>query len=707
MHPQLNSRIKLLSIAMAALLLASCASAPLRAPATVEARDIVVTQPVTTEVDESLDPELSTPIENRFDNKALQAEELNSSRAEYYSQQSQTQDSRSAQIDSTLSAAEYYIQAQDFTSAERAVGDIYYDSLNTIQADRLTVINAYVAYSKDQHVETISLLRPLWSRVTETAEVEVVDDPELLPTIVEQAKLSIQQVDALLLGSFSFQALGDYDSAIAALINRERSLVGHTRSETTRYIWQVISALPIARRQIIFDSTQNMLVKNRVEQSLTTETASVPKLPQQFTLWRDEPQQLSKQTLEQAWSNESPRSIAILLPLTSKYNVAAQAVKDGIDYQHNANRSPYRPRLRYYDIGDSPYLTTQYYSAAVQSGADFIIGPLGKDFANQISTYAGTGPSTLLLGGDTPLNPSTSRFSMSPEMEGARVAERAWKDGHLSAALLVTETESSRRTVTAFNKKWRSLGGKISDTVTYSPTQYDHSTELKQLFDINQSEYRHSQLTKTLGFKANFTAYQRSDIDFILMIANTETGRLIRPQVNFFSGSNIPVYSTSAIFNGLQEKVNNIDLDGTLFPVMPWVLKSVEVAPYAGQLNMLFALGTDAYSIAASYQKLRQNSDLAINGNTGQVSINTYGETIYQPVWATFTQGEVVPIETLGLDTAPLETPNGGILDNQNVNGTYNDSNYNSETWDRQNGGRKKAQNTAPENQQEDLRGSR
>jgi outer membrane PBP1 activator LpoA protein len=707
MHPQLNSRMKLLSIAIATLILASCASAPVRSPAKVEARDIIVTQPVSTEVDESQDPALPTPSENRFNNKALRAEELNVSRAEYYSQRSRAENSRDAQIDATLSAAEYYIQAQDFSAAERAGGDLYYDALNTVQADRLTVINAYVAYSKGQHVATISLLRPLWGRVPDTPEVEVVDDPEALPTITEQAKLSIQQVDALLLGSFSFQTLGDYDSAIAALIKRERSLVGSTRSETTRYIWQVISALPVARRQIIFDSTQNMLVKNRVEQSLTTQMAPTPELPQQFSLWRDDPAQLNKQTLSQSWSNESPRSIAILLPLASKYKVAAQAVKDGIDYQHNANLSPYRPIIRYYDIGDNPFLTTQYYSAAVQSGADFIIGPLGKDFANQISTYAGAGSSTLLLGGDTALNSSTSRFSMSPEMEGARVAERAWKDGHLSAALLVTDTASSRRTVNAFSQKWRSLGGKISETVTYSPQQYDHSTELKQLFDINQSEYRHRQLSSTLGFKANFAAYQRSDMDFILMIANTETGRLIRPQVNFFSGSNIPVYSTSAIFNGLQDKVNNIDLDGTLFPVMPWVLRSAEVAPYAGQLNMLFALGTDAYSIAASYKKLRENSDLAINGNTGQVSIKPYGEAIYQPVWATFKQGEVVPIETLGLDIEPLETPNGSILDSQNVNGAYNDSNYNSQTWDQQNGSRKRTQKKGPEDQQDGLRGSR
>jgi len=695
MHPELNNRIKLLGIIVGVALLTSCASAPTSRPVEVETRDIVVTDSTSAEQNLPI-----TPLENRFDDRTLKAEELNSSRAEYYRQQSQTQTDLRSRIDSALSAAEYYIQAQDFQGAEAAVYTLDKQTLDTVQYDRLTVINAYVANAKGDHVRAISLLQPLWSRkpVVEIADSTVFEQQ---PSIPEPSKLTTQQVDALLLGSFSFQALGDYNLALDALIKRERALVGTTRSETTRYIWQLINSLPIERRQIIFESTRNPLVRNRIEQSLSSQIAPVSAEPQQFEQWREAPQSVAKQALVEAWNVDSPRSIAVLLPLSSKFSKAAQAVKDGINYQHSTHQSPYRPQVRFYDIGDNPFMATQYYSAALQSGADFIIGPLGKDYANQIGNYNGSRVSTLLLGGDNPLTASTSRFSMSPEMEGVRVAERAWRDGHLSAGLLVTETVSSRRVVDAFNSKWRSLGGKISKIVTYSPKQYDHSVELKQLFDINQSQYRYSQISRTLGFKPKFSAYQRSDIDFIFMIANTQTGRLIRPQVNFFSGSKVPVYSTSSIFNGIQDKVNNVDLDGTRFPVMPWVLRSAKVAPYAGQLNMLFALGSDAYSVAASYHKLRRDSDLAINGNTGQVSISSYGETVYQPIWAQFREGEVIPIETLGLDIDLLDTPNGTTLDILNVNGPYNDSTYNSQTWDHHNDSRRKSRETYSESEPE------
>ena len=745
MHPELNSRMKLLSTCLSLALLSSCASAPGPYSADVEARDIVVEDPVTVGNQGVDDPK--TPFENRFDDEALVVEELKSNRAKFYTEQAQAQTDPDARIDASLSAAEYYIQASNYVAAADTIEPLNAALLKPVQTDRLAVINGYIAYSRGQHRLALQTLEPLTllalstdqfpTEKTEASSEQASGglsselETASLPQVPDRIQLSTQQVDALLLSSFSHQALGDFDSAVAALIAREGSLVGAARSETTRYIWQLISALPMEQRQEIFQNSQNALVRNRFEQSLNAERAQVALAPQQFNRWQELPSEQTKQSLESNWTANSPRSIAILLPITSKFESAANALKDGIEYQHASNQSPFRPQLRFYDIGDNPNLASQYYASAVQSGADFIIGPLGKDYANQISRYSydayggnsssayQSRPSTLLLGGDTPLNASTSRFTMSPEMEGARIAEKAWKDGHLSAGLLVTDSLSSQRTVAAFTQKWQSLGGKISKTVSYSPAQFDHTTELKQLFAVNQSEYRHSAISRTLGFKPKFTAYQRADIDFVLMIANTKTGRLVRPQVNFFSGSKVPVYATSDIFDGRQDKIENFDLNNTRFPVMPWVMQSTQIAKYAGRLNMLFALGADSYSVAANFEQLRQNKQLAINGKTGQVSISTSGETVYQPVWATFTNGEVVAQETLGLDINPLSAPNGATINTRNVNGTYSDSTYNSQTWDKSSGSRRQSpqrqyhQQQAPENnqQQEDsedgLRGSR
>ena len=116
---------------------------------------------------------------------------------------------------------------------------------------------------------------------------------------------------------------------------------------------------------------------------------------------------------------------------------------------------------------------------------------------------------------------------------------------------------------------------------------------------------------------------------------------------------------------------------------MPWVYKSKENAPYAGQLNRLFAMGADAYSVSGSYQTLRSDSSKAINANTGQVSINESSEVRAQPLWAKFVSGEPKLVETLGIDVSPtgqfqpgVYGP-GGSTRSATGKGVYNDK-----TWD-------------------------
>lgn len=673
MHPQLNSSMKLIALALSALLLASCGTAPRQAPASVEGRDVLKNDQYP-----SSDIQVESP---NIESGGLVVEDINSNRAEYYERQSQGSGDAKSNINYALSAAEYYIQAQDFESAERAVQGLYQQDLSQTQLDRLTVVNAYAANSRGDHTRAISLLQSILNRVP-THSISPDSDDSARD---EHIQLTIQQVDALLLASFSHQALDDYDSAIAKLIQRERFLVGAARSETTRYIWQIINSLSEPRRQSIIENTQNRLVRNRIEQSLGSQIGGVQQSPQQFSQWREDSTSEAQQSIASEWTASSPRSIAVLLPISSKYNKAAIALQDGINYQHQQNQSPYRPDLRFYDIGDQAYQAAQYYASAVQSGADFVIGPLGMDYANNVSSFAGRRLPTLLLGGNSQLDSMTSRLSLSPEQEGRAVAERAWRDGHLSAAILTSESRAHQRTVEAFQQHWLSLGGKISGTTTYSPQQYDHSVELKQLFAVNQSQYRHNRISSTLGFKPKFSAYQRADIDFIFMLANNKTGRLVRPQINFFTGSKIPVYAPSGVFNGIRDVVENFDLNGTRFPAMPWELQSIDVAPYAGQLNRLFALGSDAYSLTGNYSKLVADSSIAIKGRTGDISIGVYGDATIKPIWARFKDGDVITEELRELDIDALRSLNRRSRFNRDVKGNYNGSNsktYNSSSWD-------------------------
>lgn len=669
MHVQISLRLVLTSVF--ALVVSACASAPTYIPAEVENRQV---EPITNNQDVG---DSSSPIDQ---GAKLRVQDLDLQRAREYQAQAQNSNQAGQRIEATLSAAEYYIQAQDFNQAEQLINNIDPDSITQVAADRLAVIKAYVAYSRDAFRTTLALLRPLWERVdTQAIAADNKSDDEQ-ENLNRPPVLSIQQIDALLLASLTYQRANDFDSAIAALIRRERALRGASKTETTRYIWQVINSLPLTERQQIIRTTTDALVRNRFEQSLGSEIGQAPLKPQEFGKWRDIVISSTSEIIENQWTSNSPRSIAVLLPNSSRFAKAAQAVMDGIKYQHDQNTSAYRPEVRFYDLGESPYNTAQFYNAAVQSGSDFVIGPLGKDYANQLSAYSAIGTiPTILLGGDAPLNSTTNRFATTPELEGVQIAERAWKDGHLSAAVMRTTDTMSQRSVEAFKQRWLALGGKIAAIIDYSAKQFDHSVELKQLFAINQSNYRHTSLSNTLGFKPKFSAYQRADIDFVFMVADNKSGRLLRPQINFFSGSKVPVYATSNIYNGIQDTVNNIDLNKTHFPVMPWVMASSEVAPYAGQLNRLFALGADAYQLAASHNALRSNPVSAFDGLTGKVSIARDRNVLIEPAWARFEKGQATIIDNNGIDIRPISAPNSLGNSGQGAN---RENSYNQDNWD-------------------------
>jgi len=666
-------------LTLTVVLLSACASTVQRPTARVEDRSVQRESSGKVNSDQN---DKSTPyVDRRYHiERAEHFEKLANRDSNTVAEQYSVSIARSQTIDAALSSAEFYLQAEELLRAQQAIASLQPQQLSEAQNDRFEIVSAWVEYSKQEYRVALNRLSRLL----------------LQPRFVDQ-QANQQAVDAWLLTSFCHQALNDYDQAVAALIQREALLVGKARAETSRYIWQVINDLGAEQRQAILQTTTNPVVRNRFEQSMHGQIGSHALMPNQFDQWRRQSSNVANNILEGKWSARAPKSIAVLLPITSRFNKAAQAVSDGIQYQHSLNNSIYKPRVDVYDIGDDPQQVGQYYNAAMQNGAELVIGPLGKEYANflnylhlgrydkdrytQSNLSPGVSRPLILLGGDQPLQKGVHRFTMSPERDARIVADRAFANGYVNAALLVPLSANGQRSADAFTRYWLANGGKLSKTIAYSPKQYDHSTEMKQLFDINQSEYRHNRISQTLGYKPKYASYRRNDIDFVFMIADNDAGRIVRPQINFFGGSSVPVLASSTVYNGIQDPTNNIDLDKTSFPVMPWVLIAQDVAPYAGQLNMLFAMGADAYRLAANLPELRNDPSLFMQGHTGMLNIDPAGEVIGQPIWARFIQGTAQTETELEYLTPPAsetdsESPTNMTDQLQGGIPTYDESNW-------------------------------
>ena len=684
-------RPKPIILVLLSLVLSSCTSGPARQSPGIESREVVRDQQTNNKPQASIYRELEQDQSSPYSERQIHIE-----RAEHFDQLANQQDGKTEQHRATLSAAEHYIQAGNYQKAGETLDTLARLELDADLGDRYDVIDAYVMHANGRHQVALIRLGPLLDAAKQ--ELERRQSPIELsnPGSSVAATNKTQIIDALLLSSLSNQALLQFEPAIDALIKREILLEGSVRAETARYTSQVINSLSAEQKLEVIERTVNPLVRNRIRQSYQVtpmnEVVGFENAPSQFDRWRDSStRQSSRQIINAEWNAQSPKSIAVLLPFSSKYEKAAHAAKDGIEYAHQQNQSPYRPNLEFYDIGENPLLAGQHYMASLRTGADMVIGPIAKSYANQVTIAAQSvsNAPTILLGGDAYLEHSRGarnrflyRLTMSPEAEARTVAERALKEGFVTAAVMIPNTLSGKRAEQAFLDEWQAVGGLVSNVIHYSDKQFDHSVELRSLFNINASEQRHAQISKTLGFKPKFSAIRRHDIDFVFLVANNKTGRILRPQINFFSGKKVPVLSTSGIYNGIPNAVENLDLELTRFPVMPWILHSAESAPYAGQLNMLFAMGADAYKLAAQYKSFRSNPNYQVNGNSGLLHVEANGEVIYQPVWARFIDGLATPYQSLpALDSLPTSNKSA-IMQSDSLRSdqgarTYNESNWN------------------------------
>jgi outer membrane PBP1 activator LpoA protein len=364
-----------------------------------------------------------------------------------------------------------------------------------------------------------------------------------------------------------------------------------------------------------------------------------------------------------------PRQIALLLPLSGSAATAGEAVQNGFlgAYFATASGLDDRQNVRIYDVNAEGGATAAY-AAAVEDGAEFVVGPLLKrDVASLANDILVPVPVLTLnyLPDDTLPPPGLYQFALAPEDEAIAAAQRAMQDGHTRAVALVPGNEWGRRLLTSFATEFEGLGGTLIDYRSYTPDKQDFSDEIESLMGLAGSVQRYRRLRANLGGALQFDPRRRQDAEFIFLATPAAAGRLLKAQLKFHYSGDLPVYSTSAV-NALDGR-SNADLNGIMFADTPWV---VDPQPWIESLPALFnehwpeqrrlarlhAMGYDAYNLIASLYTVRGGSMVEIDGATGELFLDAGGRVHRRLAWAQFQRGEVVPLP-------PPETPGGPIED--------------------------------------------
>ena len=327
---------------------------------------------------------------------------------------------------------------------------------------------------------------------------------------------------------------------------------------------------------------------------------------------------------------EPPKQVALLLPLTGKLAGFGEAVRDGFfaAYYAAQRRGERLSDVRVYD-SDSAGIV-QLYQQAVADGAGVVIGPLEKLQVAQFYTQTLPVPLLALNRADStqPTPSNLYQFSLAPEDETAQLADLIAQDNRHNVLVIVSDDESRSREAQAFLQRWQSGGGYVAGTALYRGQQ-DLSTAIRSALNIPRSEARGKEMENLLNRNVEYTPHRRRDIDAVFMLAKPTQARSIKPLLNFYYAGDLPVYSTSRIYNGYPGGALDRDLEKVRFTEMPWVLQQTELKqqiltaqPNARNYLRLYAMGIDSFGLCSRLHQLETLSGKRVAGQTGNLALD-------------------------------------------------------------------------------------
>ncbi len=334
--------------------------------------------------------------------------------------------------------------------------------------------------------------------------------------------------------------------------------------------------------------------------------------------------------------------VALLLPITGRAAGAGAQIRDGFLTAYYAAPAASRPRVRVYDTGAGTP-TAALIAEARTAGARFIVGPLTREEVVAAAELVGERPPILALNflpADKIAPEQFYQYALSPEDEARAVARKLVAEGRRRGVVLTPEGDWGTRVAAAFADEIKLAGGQVIGQASFNAAANDYGGSIMQVMRISDSKARHRRIEGIVGQKLEFEPRRRPDIQYIFAPAQATTARLLRPQLKFHLAGDIPTYTVADAY---EPGPANAELDGVVFPDMPWMLGTGSLSQQVrgaltgaygesgGRRGRLFAFGYDAYSI---YSTLQQNATLDQPGLTGKLTLDEARHVKRELDWA-------------------------------------------------------------------------
>ncbi|MDO5506262.1 MAG: penicillin-binding protein activator [Pseudoxanthomonas suwonensis] len=402
-----------------------------------------------------------------------------------------------------------------------------------------------------------------------------------------------------------------------ALAANDATLTGAARQANATAIARLLAGLDDAALQRAADDTAaEAPLYNFLGQALLARGLRVPK-PFVRSDWRLD---TSARPPAAADGYRPPLRVGLLLPLSGALANTAVPVRDGfLAGYHGESRS--RPDIQFYDTAGG---VAAAYARAVAEGVDYVIGPLARAEVDALFAQPALQVPVLVLNRGNRRPPSASvAFSLAPEDEGIAAAEYMFSRGARHVLVVAGGDDTLRRTADAFREAFHARGGQIVASLPEG----------------------------TADFGAHAAAETPPDAVFLALRAASAAEVVPRLAVAGL-GDRLRV-GTSQIAG--VEAAEAMGLDGIVFPTESWSVRNVPGLPSAailgaslasarGPAARLFAFGFDAWRLAAYLEHLAQDPNARLDGATGQLGIDGFGNVTRRPAWSSFRGGVAVPL---------------------------------------------------------------
>ena len=327
-----------------------------------------------------------------------------------------------------------------------------------------------------------------------------------------------------------------------------------------------------------------------------------------------------------------PLHLAVLLPLSGDLAKAAVPVRDGLlaGYYAAPRR---RPDVRFYDTAAG---VAAAYDRAKAAGADFIVGPLGRDEVGRLFGQGALDVPVLALNRATVAPPpGSASFSLAPEDDGIAAAEYLVAHQAMRTLVLADGDDGMRRAIAAFREQYRQRGGTVVAELPVAPVP--------------------------VGMAGALTAAARAEggVDAVFLAVRASQAVALSPQLLSAGLAGKLRVATSQLGAASAQDAGGHALDGIAFPSDAWTLRNMPglpppaeaaslLASARGPAQRLFAFGYDAWLLVAYLDRLATDPNASVPGATGRLRLDGFGNIVRTPAWSTWSGESTLPLGDAG-----------------------------------------------------------